>query len=68
VAGLSSLQVFLETGFDAFAQMGGAEEFLSIVRQREAQWIRSLFEDERVACETALKHLLAENAGSQARH
>ena len=68
VAGLSSLQVFLETGFDAFAQMGGAEEFLSIVRQREAQWIRSLFEDERVACETALQHLLAENTDSQARH
>ncbi len=68
LAGLSSLQVFLETGFDAFANMGGAEEFLGIVRQREAQWIRSLFEDERVACETALKHLLAQNADSQARH
>lgn len=68
VAGLSSLQVFLETGFDAFANMGGADEFLSIVRQREAQWIRSLFEDERVACETALKHLMTQNAGNQAPH
>lgn len=46
-AGLSSLQVFLETGFDTFAQMNGrgkgAQEFLAIVRKREAQLIEALF-------------------------
>ena len=46
-AGLSSLQEFLETGFDTFAQMNGrgkgAQEFLAIVRKREAQLIEALF-------------------------
>lgn len=46
-AGLSSLQVFLETGFDTFAQMNGrgkgAQEFLAIVRKRESQLIEALF-------------------------
>ena len=46
-AGLSSLQVFLETGFDTFARMNGrgtgAHEFLAIVRTREAQLIDALF-------------------------
>jgi hypothetical protein len=40
-AGLSSLQSFLETGFDTFANMGaggrGASEFLSMVHQRESK-------------------------------
>lgn len=58
-AGLSALQHFLETGFDAFAHMRGAEEFLAVVEQRESEWIRALFEDEPVACETKLGHLLA---------
>ena len=46
-AGLTSLQVFLETGFDTFAQMNGrgkgAQEFLAIVRKRESQLIEVLF-------------------------
>ena len=46
-AGLSSLQVFLETGFDTFAQMNkrtkGAQEFLAIIQAREAQLIDGLF-------------------------
>ena len=67
-AGLSSLQTFLEAGFDAFANMGNAEEFLSVVRQRESALIRSLFEDEQVACETALSHLLVQNRGSRTMH
>lgn len=58
-AGLDALQQFLETGFDAFAQMGGAEEFLTLVRQRESEWIRVLFDDSDVACVTKLSHLLA---------
>lgn len=61
-AGLSSLQQFLETGFDAFAEMGGADEFLRRVHQRESEWIRSLFDDDAVACETRLTHLLAASA------
>ena len=62
-AGLSSLQHFLETGFDAFADMRGADDFLKLVAQRETEWIRSLFEEEAVTCETQLSHLLA--AGAQ---
>jgi hypothetical protein len=61
-AGLDSLQQFLETGFDAFAEMGGADEFLKLVRQRESEWIRGLFDDDAVACETRLTHLLAADA------
>lgn len=58
-AGLEALQQFLETGFDAFAKMRGAEHFLMLVRQRESEWIRALFDDGAVACETKLSHLLA---------
>ena len=57
-AGLSSLQRFLEAGFDAFADMRGADEFLECIRLRETEWIRSLFEDAPVACETKLTHLM----------
>jgi len=35
LAGLSTLQDFLERGFDAFAQMGGAVEFLATIEGRE---------------------------------
>lgn len=58
-AGLTSLQHFLETGFDAFAGMRGSDEFLKLVREREMEWSRLLFEGEIVACETQLSHLLA---------
>ncbi len=61
-AGLDSLQQFLETGFDAFATMRGADEFLQRVGQRETEWIRALFDDEAIACETRLAHLLAAGA------
>lgn len=57
-AGLSSLQSFLEAGFDAFADMGGADEFLGIIAQRETMWVRCLFEDPAVTCETKLSDLL----------
>ena len=58
-AGLDSLQRFLEAGFDAFAGMAGADAFLQTVQQREAEWIRSLFDDDFVACATKLADLLA---------
>ncbi len=57
-AGLNSLQGFLEAGFDAFAQMRGANEFLELIQQRESEWIASLFTAELVTCETTLHHLM----------
>ena len=58
-AGLSSLQVFLESGFDAFADMKGADDFLRVIENRELAWIASLFDEDAVACETRLRLLLA---------
>ncbi|MES2192675.1 MAG: hypothetical protein V4454_21350 [Pseudomonadota bacterium] len=57
-AGLSSLQAFLEAGFDAFAGMRGAEDFLKLIEQRETEWIATLFNDDVVTCETKLGYLL----------
>jgi hypothetical protein len=59
LAGLSSLQHFLETGFDAFASINGAAEFLGIVRQRESAWIGALFDADAVTCETQMRQLFA---------
>jgi hypothetical protein len=58
--GLNALQNFLETGFDAFAKMGGATEFLNLIESREAHWIALLFDEDAVACETQLNQLLAQ--------
>ncbi len=58
-AGLSSLQGFLETGFDAFADMKGASEFLGLIEKRESLWINALFDEDAVTCETKLLQLLA---------
>lgn len=58
-AGLGSLQNFLETGFDAFLAMRGAESFLMLITLRETDWIQRLFEEDAVACETSLTELLA---------
>ena len=57
-AGLSSLQHFLEAGFDAFAEMRGADEFLAVIKERETEWIGSLFDEPTVTCETRLTQLL----------
>ncbi|MBS0440972.1 MAG: hypothetical protein JSR38_03405 [Proteobacteria bacterium] len=43
-AGLPALQQFLETGFDTFKAMDGAEEFLAIVGARERALAAALFE------------------------
>ncbi|MFG6467659.1 FFLEELY motif protein [Roseateles sp. BYS87W] len=43
MAGLGALQHFLETGFDTFRAMRGANEFLETVRQREDALARALF-------------------------
>lgn len=61
-AGLSSLQRFLEAGFDTFAtlarQGNGAEVFLRTIAAREETLIRELFDADAVACETALRKTL----------
>ena len=58
-SGLGSLQKFLESGFDAFQTMRGADEFLNLIAQREAVWIDRLFTEDAVACETRLLKLWA---------
>jgi hypothetical protein len=45
LAGLGVLQHFLETGFDTFRAMNGADEFLATLGQRETRWIDWLFEE-----------------------
>jgi hypothetical protein len=63
-AGLTSLQRFLETGFDTFAAMtkvpGGAERFLATVREREERLMHLLFDNDAVACETELRSILGQ--------
>jgi hypothetical protein len=63
-AGMSSLQRFLEAGFDTFAavarQPGGAERFLEIIRQREQHLVDLLFDADLVACETELRGILGQ--------
>ena len=62
-AGLSSLQRFLETGFDTFADMareGGAAKFLDTISRRETALIADLFDAELVACETEFARLLGQ--------
>jgi hypothetical protein len=58
-AGLDSLQRFLEAGFDAFANMHGADDFLALIRLRETELIRTLFEETPVTSETTLVCLMA---------
>ncbi len=60
--GLASLQGFLESGFDAFQTMRGADDFLKLITLRETDWIKSLFEEDAVACETRLAALWAGSA------
>lgn len=43
VAGLKSLQDFLESGFDAFRAMRGASEFLDTIARRESELAKKLF-------------------------
>lgn len=43
LAGLQDLQDFLEHGFKAFRAMGGAEEFLALIRGRETEILNRLF-------------------------
>jgi hypothetical protein len=47
LAGLSDLQDFLEHGFAAFKDMGGADEFLAALRSRETAILNRLFSGEK---------------------
>jgi hypothetical protein len=64
VAGLGSLQRFLESGFDTFASMGrkggGTDRFLDTVLARESGLIDRLFDASVVACETELMQILGQ--------
>ena len=64
LAGMGSLQRFLESGFDTFAEMArqgdGAGHFLATVREREAALIDGLADASAVACETKLALLLGQ--------
>lgn len=46
LAGLSALQSFLESGFDAFAAMRNPDEFMHAIQIRERHWIDVLFDAE----------------------
>jgi hypothetical protein len=43
-AGLSSLQAFLESGFDAFRSMRGAAAFIALIGERERRLAAALFD------------------------
>ena len=64
-AGMSSLQRFLEAGFDTFVldrqrHPAGAERFLATIRDREQQLMHLLFDSDPVACETELRAILGQ--------
>jgi len=46
LAGLSALQGFLESGFDAFAAMRNPDELMQAIQIRERHWIDALFDAE----------------------
>jgi hypothetical protein len=64
LAGMGSLQRFLESGFDTFANMArrgdGASHFLATVKDREAALIDGLFDASAVACETKIALLVGQ--------
>jgi hypothetical protein len=62
-AGLSSLQRFLESGFETFAAVatrGGAERFLQTIRNREQRLMDLMYSADAVACETELRSILGQ--------
>jgi hypothetical protein len=62
LAGLGSLQNFLESGFNHFAglarKQGTVSSFLDTVKARESTWIACLFDASPVACVTELNQTL----------
>jgi len=62
-AGLGELQRFLESGFDTFAAMRGAQDFLATVAQRERRLADALFADAAVVTLRDRANLLPEALG-----
>jgi len=62
-AGLGALQQFLERGFDTFAAMRGAQDFLARVQQRESALMERLYAPDAVAAATAAPASVAEVIG-----
>ncbi|WP_210542232.1 hypothetical protein [Rhodoferax sp. PAMC 29310] len=64
IAGLGSLQQFLEAGFDTFATMGkqsnAVTHFLELVDTRESTLMDQFFNGPSVSCETEITSLLGE--------
>jgi hypothetical protein len=64
LAGMGSLQQFLEAGFDTFAALGrqaeGVSAFLATVRTREAGLVELLFDADPVAGEAEISRTLAQ--------
>ncbi|MDD2919702.1 hypothetical protein [Rhodoferax sp.] len=62
LAGLGSLQNFLESGFNTFSGLarnnGTVDSFLDTVKTRESAWIARLFDAQPVACMTELNQTL----------
>lgn len=56
-AGLSALQTFLESGFDTFRAMRGAQEFLATVSTREHRLLGALFAVDDTSLDDALVQL-----------
>jgi hypothetical protein len=61
---MSSLQHFLEAGFDTFGALArrkdGADAFLRTIDERESDLIDRLFDDDLVTCETNLIRILGQ--------
>ena len=61
--GMGSLQGFLESGFDTFANMSGrggsTAKFLSTIRTRESSWIQLLSAGDAAECEANLQLCLS---------
>lgn len=49
LAGLGNLQTFLQQGFEAFAAIQGADEFLETITARETELMHRLMNDQRAA-------------------
>jgi len=67
LAGLGSLQAFLESGFDNFGGIrrngGSAQDFLNTVRTRESRWLDLLFEEGDTKAMIHLEEILTRPAG-----
>jgi hypothetical protein len=63
LAGLGSLQHFLESGFKHFADLarnqGTVSSFLNTVKARESAWLDRLFDAPAATCSAELSRTLA---------